>query len=89
MTSDNKANELALQLEKDLLQLYGSPLITGEDLQKAMGYRTIDALRQAILRKTIPVDVFTIKNRRGKYALIKDIACWLAEESLDKTNDKE
>ena len=81
----NKSTEaLAKTLEKDLLSLYGSPLLSGVDLQKAMGYRTIDAVRQAIARKTIPVKVFTMKNRRGKYALVKDIAYWLAENATSE-----
>lgn len=75
---------LAKELEKDLLNLYGSPLLSGADLQKAMGYRTIDAVRQAIARKTIPVKVFSMENRRGKYALVKDIAYWLAENAISE-----
>ena len=82
MKEEEEVEKLAEQLEKDLLQMYGSPLITGEDLQKAMGFRSVDALRQAIVRQTIPVKVFKLKNRRGKYALVKDIARWLAKESL-------
>ena len=82
MNNEEEIEKLAEQLEKDLLLMYGSPLITGEDLQKAMGFRSVDALRQAIVRKTIPVKVFRLDNRRGKYALVKDIARWLAKESI-------
>lgn len=82
--SDDSVEVLAKVLETDLLSLYGSPLLSGVDLQKAMGYRSIDAVRQAIARKTIPVKVFTMKNRRGKYALVKDIAYWLAENAISK-----
>ena len=82
--SEQSIDTLAKVLEKDLLNLYGSPLLSGADLQRAMGYRTIDAVRQAIARKTIPVKVFSMKNRRGKYALVKDIAYWLAENATSK-----
>lgn len=82
--SDNSVEQLAKALEKDLLSLYGSPILSGEDLQKALGYRTIDAARQAIARKTIPVKVFTMEHRRGKYALVKDIAYWLAKSSAQQ-----
>lgn len=82
MKKEEEIEKLAEQLEKDLLLMHGSPLITGEDLQKAMGFRSVDALRQAIVRKTIPVKVFSLDNRRGKYALVKDIARWLANESI-------
>lgn len=82
--STQSIDELAKVLEQDLLNLYGSPLLSGADLQKAMGYRTIDAVRQAIARKTIPVKVFAMKDRRGKYALVKDIAYWLAENATSE-----
>jgi len=75
-------SELSAELEADLMRFYGSPLLSGENLKGALGYRSIDALRQAIIRKTIPVPVFQIKNRRGKYALIKDIAHYLAKTRL-------
>ncbi|MFT5851293.1 MAG: hypothetical protein ACI87J_001260 [Colwellia sp.] len=79
---DKALVELAAHLEKDLLALYGSPILTTDDLQMALGYRSIYALRQAIVRKTIPVKVFTLPNRRNKYALVKDIAFVLAKNSL-------
>lgn len=82
MKNEEEIEKLAEQLEKDLLLMYGSPLITGEELRKAMGFRSVDALRQAIVRQTIPVKVFSLDNRRGKYALVKDIARWLANESI-------
>lgn len=82
MKNEEEIEKLAEQLEKELLLMYGSPLITGEELRKAMGFRSVDALRQAIVRQTIPVKVFSLDNRRGKYALVKDIARWLANKSI-------
>ena len=72
----------AKRIERDLLHLYKSPIITGEDLQRALGYKTQDGLRQAIVRKTVPVHIFTIEQRRGKFALVADIAIWLARQSM-------
>lgn len=69
------------KLEADMLRMYGSPMISGEALQKALGYKSMDALRQGVSRQTIPVKIFEIENRRGKYALISDIAQYLAEQS--------
>jgi hypothetical protein len=81
---DKALVKLAEHLEKDLLALYGTPILTTEDLQKALGYRSIHALRQAIVRKTVPVKVFTLPNRRNKYALVKDVAYVLAKNSLNE-----
>lgn len=81
MNEKNDAAELMqliAVLERDLLELYG-PLITGENLIKALGYRSKAAFRQSVVRKTVPVQLFEIENRRGKYALTKDVACYLAE----------
>jgi len=68
---------LAKVLEQDLLQRYG-PVIGQDDLRQALGYNSLDAFRQALSRDSLPVPVFAIPNRRGKYALAKDIAHWLA-----------
>ena len=37
---------LAAKLENELMQRYGSPLVTGEKLAEAMGYRSIHSLRK-------------------------------------------
>ena len=45
-----------------------------------MSYRSTDAFRKALTRKTVPIPVFSVENRRGKYALVKDVAKWLVEQ---------
>ncbi|MBW9335674.1 hypothetical protein FEE59_19355 [Herbaspirillum sp. RU 5E] len=72
-------SELIQELEDDLIQRYG-PLVSGENLRLVLGYGSQDAFRQAVARKTIPVPVFAIANRRGKFALVRDVAIWLAEQ---------
>lgn len=72
-------NDIADSLERDLMEKHG-PLIANDALRIALGYQSIDAFRQALVRKTVPVPVFTLENRRGKYALVKDVAIWLAEQ---------
>lgn len=76
---------LAKALEKDLLEMYGSPILSGDDLRKALGYPSLAAYRQALVRKTVPVTIFPIKHRRGKHALVKDIAFWLASQARQST----
>lgn len=66
-------------LERDLLARYGSPLLGGDDLRSVLGYPSVEALRQAICRGTVPVPVFAVEHRRGKFALTKDVAAWLAK----------
>lgn len=84
MTADDKSEgvapaiaNLAAALEHDLLSHYG-PMIGQDDLIKVLGYPTVDAFRQALSRRQLPVPVFALPNRRGKYVLAKDVALWLA-----------
>lgn len=70
---------LAQALEADLLQHYG-PILSGESLRRALGYPSMAAMRQAVLRGTVPVPIFPLQHRRGKFALVKDVAMWLAEQ---------
>ncbi len=71
--------DLAQELEKDLLNQYG-PVLTGDALRRTLGYPSMNALRQAIYRNKVTVPLFKMNNRRGRFALAKDVANWLAEE---------
>lgn len=84
--SDEELDRLAISLEKQLMDFYQTPILTGRQLQTAMGYRSIAALRQSILRKQFPINVFTMPNRRGKFALVKDVARYLAIHANSKSN---
>ena len=70
-------NNLAKSLERDLAEKHG-PMIANDALRIALGYPSTDAFRQALARKTVAIPVFSLENRRGKYALVKDVAAWLA-----------
>lgn len=72
--------KLAAQLESDLLVLHG-PLMGGSALYFALGYRSAIAFRTALSRNQVSVKVFCIEFRRGKYALTKDVAAWLAKQA--------
>lgn len=76
---------LSLLLYEELQERYG-PLMSGMVLVKALGYGSADAFRQAVSRQTVPVVVFPIAERRGKFALTRDVALWLAEQRLAGTN---
>jgi hypothetical protein len=89
MTNDNQKNEieaLAKQLKQDLLDSYG-PMLFGKALLNALGYGTGDAFRHAVSRGTVPVPIFSIAKRRGKYALTKDVADWIATQRITKTTN--
>lgn len=66
-------------LEQEIKSRYGL-MISNDDLRIALGYSSMEAFRQALSRKTVPVPVFSIPNRRGKFALSKDVAEWLVAQ---------
>jgi hypothetical protein len=74
---EDKISSSAEELEGKLWDKYQSPLISGDDLRRALGYTSMAAMKQAITRGHCPVPLFSIKHRRGKFALICDIAKWL------------
>lgn len=75
--TEKQTDELEKEIEEQLLRLHG-PMITGDALRAALGYPTMEAFRQALSRKTVPIPVFSIALRRGKFALVQDLAHWLA-----------
>ncbi len=72
-------NALAKSLESDLLGRYG-PVMTGDELQRALGYPSRDAFRQSLVRNTVAIPLFDLEYRRGKFALVKDVARHLVEQ---------
>lgn len=79
MNNNQRLEKLASQLEQELILQHG-PMVSNDDLRIALGYASMDAFRQSLVRKTVPIPVFSLPNRRGKYALVKDLALWLAEQ---------
>lgn len=71
--------ELARTLEESLTRRYGLVLPSAA-LASALGYSTMRAYHQAVARRTIPVPVFQIEHRRGRFALARDVARWLAAQ---------
>lgn len=53
------------------------PLVGGAELETQLGFKSSGAFRQALHRNALPVRVFSIPNRRGKFAFKSDIANWI------------
>jgi len=78
---DKRINEYELCL----LKLYGA-VVGGKELRHILGYRTGDAFRQAVRRKTLPIPTFILKGRKMRMARTHDIAVWLVsiDENLEE-----
>ena len=79
MTACDLANKLSSELESKLFEEHG-PMMFGDDLRQALGYRSGDAFRQAASRGTLPVYTFRIETRRGRFAMTNEVARWLAKQ---------
>ncbi|MBD3654292.1 hypothetical protein [Kangiella sp.] len=84
--TENQINIYGNQLEQDLIKAHGH-LIGNKELCRLLGFTNMAAFRQAIKREQLPIPVFGMENRRGKFALTKDIAAYLTQkrfEALEK-----
>jgi hypothetical protein len=68
---------LSSELEQQLTTRYGV-MLGSKDLWRELGFRSPNAFRQALVRGTLDVPVFAVQNRRGRFALAKDAAIWIA-----------
>lgn len=78
---------LAALIEKGLISAHG-PLISNDALRSALGYCSKEAFRQALSRGTVPIPVFSLEKRRGKFALARDVAHWLARQRISATPEQ-
>lgn len=72
-------------MKDELLEYYG-PLIGGEDLRNMLGYKTASTFNRAKRLNLIGVKIFEIPNRRGTFALTRDVADWLKSISSTECN---
>lgn len=68
----------ASELQRQLLEQYG-PLMGGEELSRALGFRTTAAMKKAWREGVLRLSLFRIEGRRGLFCLTGDVAAWLAE----------
>jgi hypothetical protein len=66
----------ASEIENVLTARYGW-LVGGDELVRLLGYPSHGAFRQALSRGLVPIPVFPIPNRQGKFAWVPDVARWL------------
>lgn len=79
------ADELARELNEQFIQQFG-PILSSETLVKVLGYKSAAAYRQAVVRHTVPVPLFQIPNRRGRFALARDVAIWISQQRQSVTS---
>ena len=76
---ESNGTSLAEKIEQGLLDRHG-PMIGDDALRTALGFPSKAAFRQALSRHRIDIPIFSLPQRRGKFALVKDVAEWLAKQ---------
>lgn len=84
MKPTSSPEDLLIKLHDGLSRQYGEVLASA-DLVKVLGYRSSGAFRQAMVRGTVPVPLFTIPHRRGHFALALDVAAWMCQQRFNQT----
>jgi len=80
--SDAKRPKIATDVTQWLLQEHG-PLMSGEALWRSIGFKNAAAFRQAKYQRRLCVPVFSIPQRRGTFALTKDVADWIGMQARE------
>lgn len=79
---------LSAELERQLTTRYGV-MLGSKDLWRELGFRSPNAFRQALARGTLDVPVFAVQNRRGRFALAKDVAAWVAQQRMSAPGESQ
>lgn len=77
-----------LELIETMLKEFG-PLMGGEDLRSALGYRTWSAFARANRIAALGIAIFEIPGRRGKFALTVEVGDWLMKMRQGVTHKTE
>ena len=79
MEERTQVDALASELEVDLKDRYGL-MVGSTALWRELGYASYEAFRKAKQRGRIEVPLFDVPNRRGSFALSKEVASWIARQ---------
>jgi hypothetical protein len=82
MLSNEKNNPI--DLSAWMLDKYG-PLMGGDPLYAALGFRTYAAFHRARLNGDVDVHMFAISGRRGLFALTSEVAAWIQKKATSNT----
>lgn len=87
MEEPTEVDALAFELEVDLKDRYGL-MVGSSALWRELGYASYEAFRKAKQRGRIEVPLFDVPNRRGSFALSKEVASWVARQRCSPAGEK-
>ena len=59
-------------------------LMSGDDLRRALGFRSERSFLRAFRAQELPVATFCLPKRRGQFARTRDVAIWLSSLGRSK-----
>jgi hypothetical protein len=74
------------QFENLLVRHYGAA-IGGRDLREALGFKSASAFCRAVQAGRLPIRLFKMEGRRGRFALATDVAEWLEKRASAGCDD--
>ncbi len=75
------------QFENLLVRHYGAA-IGGRDLREALGFKSASAFCRAVHAGRLPIRLFQMEGRRGRFALATDVAEWLEKRAEAGCDDR-
>lgn len=75
------------QIRLDLAYRYGE-VIGGDTLRLVLGYATLPAMNSAIRSKKLSLPTFFVEGRKGRFALTKEVANWIAVQRCSAVVDR-
>lgn len=70
-----------------MIREYGA-VVGGRDLRSALGFKSTAAFGRAVRSGYIPLRIFEMPGRRGRFALVSDIADWLENSARKGARSK-
>jgi hypothetical protein len=75
------------RFEDMLVRQYGA-VIGGQDLRAALGFKSTTAFCRAVRAERLPIRLFHMPGRRGRFALATDVAEWLEKRAEAGCDDR-
>jgi len=82
MVRNDDERVLFNEIARDLLTAHGA-VLKGEALWRALGFGSRSAFQRAVAARTVGVTLFPMREGRGRYALTRDVARYLAKLRID------
>lgn len=70
----------AAALAQDLLARWG-PVMGSEAIAQALDFPSLSAFQRSVRRGWVALPLFSMEGRRGRFALTRDVAAWLAKQA--------